>query len=160
MGAALDPAPKHTRHRHVGSKIGPARHLVDAVRADRPGADYLQRRLVEIAHLHPPSSVYDAAHGYQKNRRCARFSGLLLGRKWSPTPLIRLINNQDRAKRQMTIVCPKVASGQRCVPHGPSLPVARYTISHHSASAALARRLIAASEARTTRALEVFGCDL
>src|SRR5690349_19530995 len=51
MRAPLDAAPQHARHCHIGAKIGPARNLVDAVGADRPGADYLKRALVEIAHL-------------------------------------------------------------------------------------------------------------
>ena len=70
MGAALDPAPQHTRHRHVGAEIGPARDLVDAVGADRPGADYLKRGLVEIAHLHPPSSRVRCRKWYWKPSLC------------------------------------------------------------------------------------------
>src|SRR5690348_14046865 len=66
MGAALDPAPQHTRHRHVGAEIGPSRDLVDAVWADRPGADYLKRGLVEIAHLHPPPSCVRRPTRYQE----------------------------------------------------------------------------------------------
>ena len=53
--AALDLAPQHARHRHVGAEIGAPDDLFDAVRTDRPGADDLKRGLVEIAHLHPPS---------------------------------------------------------------------------------------------------------
>src|SRR5271166_3805752 len=66
MGAALDPPPQHTRHRHVGAEIGPARDLVDAVGADRPGTDYMKRGLVEIAHLHPPSPRVRRRTWYQK----------------------------------------------------------------------------------------------
>src|SRR5258708_22203696 len=105
MRATLDAAPQHTRHCHIGAEIGPARDLVDAVRADRPGADYPKCGLVEIAHLHPPIVPYEAGHG-TTNRRGTRFSGHSLGREWSPaatrgfisiSPLIRLINNQNRA---------------------------------------------------------------
>src|SRR3954468_23957387 len=60
MRAALDAAPQHTRQCHISAEIGPARDLVNAVGADRPGADNLKRGLVEIAHLHSPP-VPDAA---------------------------------------------------------------------------------------------------
>ncbi len=52
--AALDAAPQHARHHHVGAEIGPAGDLVDAVRTDRPGADDLEARLVEITHRATP----------------------------------------------------------------------------------------------------------
>ena len=51
--------------------------------------------------MYPPCRVYDAANG-TGNRRCAGFSGRLLGREWSPTPLIRLISRlQDRGLRRL-----------------------------------------------------------
>src|ERR1700680_2809208 len=56
MRAALDAAPQHAGHSHVGPEIGSAGDLVDAVGADRSGADYPKRGLIEIAHLPPPSS--------------------------------------------------------------------------------------------------------
>src|SRR3954447_22496368 len=83
MWAPLDAAPQHTRQCHIGAEIGPARNLVDAVGADRSGADYPKRRLVEIAHLHSPVVPYEAGHGIT-NRRCTRLSGNSLGRQWSP----------------------------------------------------------------------------
>ena len=43
VGAALDLAPQHARHRHVGAKAGAANHLVDPVRTDRTGTNDLQR---------------------------------------------------------------------------------------------------------------------
>src|SRR5262245_34613881 len=92
MRTALDPAPQHTRHRHVGTEIGPARDLVDAVGADRPGADYLKRGLVEIAHLHPPSS-----HGVLET------AARVLGTSARPRT----------SRLQGSIVCPKVASSQK-----------------------------------------------
>src|SRR3954465_11722695 len=84
MRAPLDAAPQHTRHRHIGAEIGPARNLVDAVGADRPGADYPKRGLVEIAHLHSPVVPYEAGRGIT-NRRCPRIR-TSLGRQWSAAP--------------------------------------------------------------------------
>src|SRR3954447_4275067 len=102
MRAPLDAAPQHTRHSHIGAEIGPACNLVDVVGADRPGADYPKRGLVEIAHLHSPVVAYEAGHGIT-NRRCTRLSGNSLARQWSPAPpgayihfpTYRLINNQN-----------------------------------------------------------------
>src|SRR3954469_2455772 len=81
MWAPLDAAPQHSRHCHIGAEIGPARNLVDAVGANRPGADYPKRGLVEIAHLHAPVVPYEAGHGIT-NRRCARI------RKLSQPPMV------------------------------------------------------------------------
>src|SRR3954454_4087325 len=83
MRAALDAAPQHTRHCHIGAEIGPARNLVDAVGANWPTADYPKRGLVEIVHLDPPStrpkpdmaSRTVAARAYQKTLSAA--NGLL-----------------------------------------------------------------------------------
>jgi hypothetical protein len=36
---------QHARRLHVGAEIGPASHLVDAVGADRAGADDFQRKI-------------------------------------------------------------------------------------------------------------------
>src|SRR5271170_3856934 len=61
MRAALDPAPQHARHFHVGAKIGAASDLVDPVRADRTGADNLQCVLIEITHRAPSARITAAA---------------------------------------------------------------------------------------------------
>src|SRR5216683_2652763 len=61
MGAALDAAPQHPRHHHVGAEIGPAGDLVDPVRTDRPGADDLEGRLVEITHAEASPLITAAA---------------------------------------------------------------------------------------------------
>ncbi len=61
MGAALDAAPQHARHHHVGAEIGPAGDLVDPVRTDRPGADDLEGRLVEITHAEASPLITAAA---------------------------------------------------------------------------------------------------
>ncbi len=50
MGAALDLAPEHAGHDHVGAEIGAAGDLVDPVRADRTGADDLLQFLRHIRH--------------------------------------------------------------------------------------------------------------
>src|SRR5262249_7485657 len=42
MRAALDLAPQHAGHRHVGAEIGAADDLLDAVGSDRTGADDFQ----------------------------------------------------------------------------------------------------------------------
>ncbi len=82
MRAALDAAPQHTRHCHIGAEIGPARDFVDAVGADRPGADYPKCGLVEIAHVHPPVVPREAGHGTTDHG--GRFSGHSLGHEWAP----------------------------------------------------------------------------
>src|SRR6266581_254507 len=46
--AALDAAPQHARHHHVGAEIGPAGDLVDPVRADGTSADDLLKFLWHI----------------------------------------------------------------------------------------------------------------
>ena len=48
--AALDFAPQHPRHHHVGAEIGLPGHFVDPVRADRAGADDLLQFLWHIRH--------------------------------------------------------------------------------------------------------------
>ncbi len=48
--AALDLAPQHAGHDHVGAEIGPAGHLVDPVRTDRTGADHLLKFLGDVCH--------------------------------------------------------------------------------------------------------------
>ena len=53
--AALDPAPQHAGHRHVGAEIGAAGDLVDPIGTDRAGADEAQRGFIEIAHALTPS---------------------------------------------------------------------------------------------------------
>src|SRR5205823_12791146 len=60
IGAALDLAPEHPGHRHVGAEIGAAGDLVDAVGADRAGADEAQRGFIEIAHGLTPSLLAPA----------------------------------------------------------------------------------------------------
>ena len=52
--AALDLAPQHARHHHVGAEIGPPGDLVDAVRADRTGADDLLKFLGDERHEASP----------------------------------------------------------------------------------------------------------
>ena len=46
MRAALDLAPEHARHRHVGAEIGPPGDLVHAIGPDWAGADDLQFFLI------------------------------------------------------------------------------------------------------------------
>ena len=50
MRAALDFAPQHPRHHHVGAEIGPPGDLVDAIGADRSGADDLEGFFIEETH--------------------------------------------------------------------------------------------------------------
>src|SRR5271156_2265946 len=61
MRAALDLAPQHARHFHVGAKIGAAGDLVDTVRADRTGADDLQIFLIEKTHCAASARITAAA---------------------------------------------------------------------------------------------------
>ena len=48
--AALDLGPQHSGHCHVGAEIRAPDDLFNPVRTDRPGADDLQRGLIEIRH--------------------------------------------------------------------------------------------------------------
>src|SRR5580704_17509326 len=96
MRASLDAAPQHTRHRHIGAEIGPARDLVDAVGADGPGADYPKCGLIEIADLHPPVVPYEAEPSlHEVLRTLSAANGLPPHRElYIHFPAIRLINNQ------------------------------------------------------------------
>ena len=61
IGAALDLAPQHARHFHVGAEIRAAGNLVDPVGADRPGADDPERVFVEVTHRPAPARISAAA---------------------------------------------------------------------------------------------------
>ncbi len=67
MRAALDLAPQHARHHHVGAEIGAPGDLVDPVGADRTGADDLLKFLRDERHedLAPVLTVTPAEAGAQ-----------------------------------------------------------------------------------------------
>src|ERR1700731_921746 len=56
--AALDLAPQHAGHGHVGAEIGPADDLVDAVRTDRTGADDLQTLTIVRHEMHSMTELF------------------------------------------------------------------------------------------------------
>ncbi len=85
VGAALDLAPQHAGHFHVGAKVGPAGNLVDAVGTDRPGADNFQRLLVEVCHRAASARMTAAASS------TARMLAVGL-RLWSSNALAATIN--------------------------------------------------------------------
>src|ERR1700751_763458 len=80
MRAALDFAPQHSGHDHVGAEIGLPGHFVDPVRSDRAGADDLLKFLWHIRHSEAHSCwfVAPAEAGAQGKRSGRRRSGFLL----------------------------------------------------------------------------------
>src|SRR5208282_764503 len=56
--AALDLAPQHARHFHVGAEISPPSNFVDPVGANGSGANDLQRLFIEVTHLPLLSSSF------------------------------------------------------------------------------------------------------
>src|SRR3984893_14286275 len=72
--AALDLAPQHAGHDHIGAEIGPADDLVDAVRTDRTGADDLQTLTIIRHEIHSMTELFclplpHGGRGYVPPRR-------------------------------------------------------------------------------------------
>ena len=92
--AALDPAPQHAGHRHVGAEIGAAGDLVDPIGTDRAGADEAQRGFIEIAHALTPSkpvpNPQSRRAGGAKRNPPARRGGTNGGLRCAPPALQRL----------------------------------------------------------------------
>src|ERR1700747_1719534 len=71
--AALDFAPQHARHHHIGAEVGAAGDLVDPVRADRTGPDDLPQLLRHIGHANlPPVLSLDAVIASEAKQSRAR----------------------------------------------------------------------------------------